>query len=382
MVSTSKQHPHTEASLWAMLLLSASLLLLCGVGLAIFQYQQHSRIILSAGDALFSRISQQLEQDLLNLYRPPVQALNLLALSSLSDSSDLEERLVHLPKMASVLSDNPQLNSLYHGWNNGDYMMLRPLRDSSLRSRFEAPDKADWMVWHIKVGDEQRQTLHLFLDDQLQLLERRRIADDGYDPRSRLWFRQARESDGQIITTPYIFFSTSEFGTTLARPAGPDAVVGADLTLGQLSQTLSALQITDSSELLVYDGQGTVIAYQDLYRILNAAHGSALRLKRFNELGSTLLARLAEDGYRIERQTRLVLEGQRWTVSQRRIDLHGVPDIYLAILVPEAELLTEAYRIRTQSLWITLVTSLILLPLFWLAARGALRRRHDRSASN
>lgn len=377
MVSTSKQQPHTEASLWVMLLLSASLLLLCGVGMAIFQYQQHSRIILSAGDALFSRISQQLEQDLLNLYRPPVQALNLLALSTLPDSSNLEERFAHLPKMATVLNDNPQLNSLYQGWGNGDYMMLRPLRDSSLRSRFEAPTGADWMVWHIKVEEDQRQTLHLFMDDNLSIIERRTIPDDGYDPRSRLWFKQARESEGQIITTPYIFFSTSEFGTTLARPAGPQSVIGADLTLGQLSRTLNALQITDSSELLVYDGEGTVIAYQDIYRILNAAHGSALRLKRFNELGSTLLARLAEDGYRIERQTRLVLEGQRWTVSQRRIDLHGVPDIYLAILVPETELLTEAYRIRRQSVWISLITSLVLLPLLWLTARGALRRRQN-----
>ncbi|PKM05461.1 MAG: hypothetical protein CVV16_01035 [Gammaproteobacteria bacterium HGW-Gammaproteobacteria-6] len=379
MPKATAPHHRNEPPLWAMLLLSTTLLLVLGVGQAIFQYQQHSRVILSTGDALFQRITQQVEQDLVNLFRPPIQALNLLALTELPDTQTIDARLSHLPKLARILEDNPQLNSLYQGWSTGDYLMLRPLKTAALRNRFDAPEQAFWMVWHIDATAEKRQVQHLFLDQQLTLIERRRVADDGFDPRSRPWYALARDSEAQIITTPYIFFSTSEFGTTLARPAGRDTVIGADLTLTQLSNTLNTQQITPSTELLMYDGSGVVIAYQDIYRILNPAHGGSLRLKRFNELGSTLLARLAEDGYQQERRTSLRLEGAHWIISQSRIDMQGIPDIFMAILIPEAELLEEAYRIRRQSVWFTLLASLVLLPVLWLSARGLFRLNRKRT---
>ncbi|MFT6464913.1 MAG: hypothetical protein ACJARL_001710 [Halopseudomonas sp.] len=358
-----------------LLAVSTLVALTLGVGLAIFHYQQQSKVILNTGETLFHHFSQQLETELLHLYQPPAQALNLLALSDLSSTISLEQRLNYLPQLAQVLVDNPQLNSLYQGWPTGDYLMLRPLRTPSLRTRFNAPAEAVWMVWHIQMGPGAGKTVHLFYDDQLQILEQRELFNDGYDPRQRLWYSQARGSGAQIITTPYIFFSTSEFGTTLARPTISGSVLGADLTLGQLSHTLAKLQLTAHSQLLLYDPEGTVIAYHDVARILNVAQGTGLRLKGFNELGSTLLARLAKDGYDQERLTSLVLEGQRWTLSQSRIDLDGLPETYLAILVPERELLAEAYRIRRHSVWITLIASLVLLPLAWLFITGLTRRR-------
>lgn len=370
---------HTSSALapstWVLLAVSTLVALTLGVGLAIFHYQQQSKVILNTGETLFHHFSQQLETELLHLYQPPAQALNLLALSDLSSTISLEQRLNYLPQLAQVLVDNPQLNSLYQGWPTGDYLMLRPLRTPSLRTRFNAPAEAVWMVWHIQMGPGAGKTVHLFYDEQLQILEQRELFNDGYDPRQRLWYSQARGSGAQIITTPYIFFSTSEFGTTLARPTISGSVLGADLTLGQLSHTLAKLQLTAHSQLLLYDPEGTVIAYHDIARILNVAQGTGLRLKGFNELGSTLLARLAEDGYDQERLTSLVLEGQRWTLSQSRIDLDGLPETYLAILVPERELLAEAYRIRRHSVWITLIASLVLLPLAWLFITGLTRRR-------
>ncbi|WP_339648464.1 cache domain-containing protein [Halopseudomonas pelagia] len=370
---------HTPSRLyppvWVMLTLSTLATLTLGVGLAIFHYQQQSKVILSTGETLFTHISQQIEQDLLRLYQPPIQALNLLALSDLTATTSLQQRLLHLPKLAQVLEDNPQLNSLYHGWPNGDYLMLRPLRNAPLRTRFDAPPQAMWMVWNIQRSGGTAEAVYVFLDPQLQVLAQRITINDGYDPRQRLWYTNAINSGAQIITTPYIFFSTSEFGTTLARPAAGGGVFGADLTLGQLSHTLANLQITEHSQLLLYDPEGTVIAYHDVGRILNVAQGTALRLKRFNELGSTLLAGLAEDGFRQERTARLQMEGQRWTLSQSRIDLSGLPETYLAILVPEQELLAEAYRIRRHSVWITLIASLVFLPAAWIGSIRLLQQR-------
>src|SRR5690606_20551266 len=43
--------------------------------------------------------------------------------------------------------------------------------------------------------------------------------------------------------------------------------------------------------------------------------------------------------------------------------------LHLALLVPEQELLAEAYRIRWQGALITLTTLLLCLPLGWLTSR-------------
>ena len=142
-----------------------------------------------------------------------------------------------------------------------------------------------------------------------------------------------------------------------------------------LSKTLHEQRITPSSKLLIYSGDGTVIAYQDIQRLQHTAQANDLSLKRFNQLGSTLLAALAMDGYRQERRITRELEGRNWIIQQQRIGLRGIQDTYLAVLVPEDELLADAYRIRSQSIWLSVAIFLVLLPILWFA--GRLRRQPD-----
>lgn len=357
-----------------------TIMLLIGIVLAAIQYWQQSRLIESAGQALFSSLSQRVQQSLNTAYRAPIQSLNLLALEPLDEARTLEDRLAFRDKLARVLIDSPHLSAIHIAWNDGDFLLLRPLLEREIRDRVDAPDGAVWLLWHIQQSGGEHHVDLLFYDQSFTLVDHRTNADEDFDPRTRPWYDAALGSDTHSITGPYVFFSTSEFGTTVARTAGLRTVVAADITLNRLSSTLSGHGTTDSSELLVYDSQGSVLAYRDARRIMNTAHGSALNMKSFHELGSTLLAALAEDGYKVERQTVLELEGQRWIVMQRQLDLLNRKDTYLAVLVPEAELLNSAYLIRRQSVWITLLLSLIVLPV--LATLGVWLARPRRSSNN
>lgn len=350
-------------------LITLAALLLIGSLLTAFQYQQLSRVMLSTGDELFQRLSLQVETQLENIYRPPSQALSLLSLSELPNTDTLSQRLPHLQAFAQMLEDNPQLNSVYIGWPDGDYLMLRPLDITDSENRFDAPEQAQLMAWHVQNEAGERHVTYLFMNRQLGIIEARLMADDGFDPRQRPWYVEASRAKEQIVTLPYVFFSTHEFGNTLGKRAANGAVLGADLTLGRLSKTLHEQKITASSQLLIYTGDGTVLAYQDEQRLLHTAQGSALSLKRFNQLGSTLLATLAVDGYQQERRITRELEGRRWIVQQRQVNLRGATDTYLAVLVPEDELLAEAYRIRSESVWISLAACLVLLPILWFSGR-------------
>ena len=356
-------------------LITLTTLLLSGTLLTLFQYHQLSRVMLSTSAELFERLNVQVETQLKILYQPPSQSLNLLSLGDLAKTRELSERLPHLPSFAQVLQDNPQLNSVYVGWPDGDYLMLRPLLAADNQNRFDAPEQASLMAWHVQNENGERSVTFLFMSQQLSIIEARLMADDGFDPRKRPWYIQAQKADEQIATLPYSFFSTRQFGSTLAKRAPNGAVFGADLTLGMLSKTLHEQRITPSSKLQIYSGDGTVIAYQDIQRLQHTAQANDLSLKRFNQLGSTLLAALAMDGYRQERRITRELEGRNWIIQQQRIGLRGIQDTYLAVLVPEDELLADAYRIRSQSIWLSVAIFLVLLPILWFA--GRLRRQPD-----
>jgi hypothetical protein len=371
----SRPQPETRPRpLWGFLVVGIVLIAL-GSALSIAHHQYQARqLTLASSEALFGHIVQRVQHSVNGTYRGPAQALNLLAHDPVADAHTLEQRLAYLGKLAQILNDLPHLGTVFVSWPNGDFMSLRPLLDSELRERFEAPGQAAWLLAHIVSSGDQRESEHRFYDRSLGLVEVRHQADGGFDPRQREWYLLARNSQSHIITSPHVFPATGEFGTTIARESAEGVVLGADITLDRLSASLAGHGVPASSELLLYDEEGTVVAYHDALRIRSTAHGSALRLRTFHELGSTMLARLAEDGYRIERQVSLTLEGQRWLVLQRRLTVPNLPDTFLAVLVPEAELFQAVQGQRRRSLLMEIASALILIALFCLSARLYFRR--------
>jgi hypothetical protein len=138
------------------------------------------------------------------------------------------------------------------------------LRTAHLKTLLKAPDTAAYQVWSIeRNASGQVHSQSLFFDQDLMLISRQDNPGDTYDPRSRAWFSSASHDNDQITTEPYIFFSTHNIGTTLARRSGEHVVMGADLTLAALSATLAKHVVTPATEIVLFDGQGNAIAYPD-----------------------------------------------------------------------------------------------------------------------
>ncbi|MGH8348622.1 MAG: hypothetical protein ACRES5_18935 [Pseudomonas sp.] len=83
------------------------LLLLTGVLLGLFNYQQTTQIILSSSEKLFNRIEQDVRLDLHATYEPIHHLLRLLALNPAGQSPDLAQRLALLEPFSQSLEDNP-----------------------------------------------------------------------------------------------------------------------------------------------------------------------------------------------------------------------------------------------------------------------------------
>ncbi|SEN07662.1 HD-GYP domain, c-di-GMP phosphodiesterase class II (or its inactivated variant) [Pseudomonas sp. ok272] len=342
------------------------LLLLTGVVLGVFNYRQTTRIILSSSEKLFERIEQGVRLDLQNTYRPIRHLLSLLVGSPSVEATNLEQRLALLKPFTQALKDTPELASLYVGYANGDFFMVRPLRNDPLKQTLKAPEGAAYQVWSIERGvpGANVRSESLFYDPSLALLERRENPDEAYDPRIRAWFGKASRNTDQITTEPYIFFSTHNIGTTLARHGSPNTVIAADLTLAQLSATLAEHQVTPNTEVVLFDGQANAIAYSNSNPLIVAGQGA--HLAKVRDLSPALAALLDNTN---SHDKRLSVAGHPWIFTRTSLQEGGPQGLELAIMVPEEELLADAYRMRWHGALITLATLLLCLPLGWLTSR-------------
>src|SRR5206468_8442323 len=141
-----------------------------------------------------------------------------------------------------------------------------------------------------------------------------------------------------------------DVGLTFARRSDVGvAAVGADLTLRDLSGVLQQQRLTPSSELVLFNADGVALAYDKPERLrLDTADRSHLRLAKVTELGSPVLARMMEE-FRVGTSTTksvIGVEGREWEGSVSRLPVEGEPrGLYLAVLSPQDELLSEARRI-------------------------------------
>ena len=340
------------------------LLLGSGVVLGYFNYQQTSKIILSSSDQLFTQMRKEVQASLRNTYQPIRNMINLLARNEQLSGRDRHERMVMLPIFSQALRDNPKLASIYVGYGDGSFFMVRPLRSEKLRQIFFAPDNAAYQVWSIdRISEQRLDSEYLFFDKQLQPISRRQNLKETYDPRTRPWYNGALQSPEHFTTAPYAFFSTGEIGTTLARKSTETTVVGADLTLDDLSATLAEHRLTTSTEVVLYSPDGSAVAYPDSARLV--IPGETLQLAQVKDL-SPVLADFLSLGLDADRQGAVRLNKQRWQISYSQFSEGGPQGLRLALLAPESELLADAYRIRWQGAVLTLCILLLCIPLGWL----------------
>ena len=346
------------------------LLLLLGIVLGVFNYQQTTLIILSSSQKLFSPIEHDVQQDLLNTYQPIRHALNLLALNPAAITDQVELRTGLLQPFLQTLEDNHTLAALYLGDDAGNFFLVRPLRNEADRLRLKAPPQASYEVWTINRSAHPgaAESTKQYLDASMAVLEQRAITNEVYDPRIRSWFIPEHTSTDQLTTPPYLFFTTREVGTTLSKRSTAKTVIGADVTLSELSSTLARHQVTPGTQIVLFGDDGRAIAYPDSSKLLNAQDPK--QLPKVSELSPALSTLMSQGG---DAQQRLD-DGQRqWIVTRFRVNDSGSNGLQLAMMIPEDELLADAYHLRWLGALVTLVALLLCLPLGWVTSRLLVR---------
>ena len=347
-----------------------TLVVVLGVVMSWQNYSKTSDIILSSADKMYDQVPRELLLDIKATYRPVGDTLGLLALTPLVRATSLPERLESVPLLVTALRNEPAVTGIQVGYADGDFFIVRPLSDSVLRQRFAAPDDALFMADHVEEGAAgERQLTRIFFDVTLQEIARDLPVKTDYDPRLREWYTQALDKTGLILTEPYLFYFMRMAGLTLAREVDNGVVVGSDVTLARLSETIGRYRVTPGTEIVLFGADGHALAYPDTGKLLQAADENGLRMARLSELGSPVLAFLGKDLKAEPRSLKFEFDNKPWEGAVRKITRDGIPAIYVLMASPLDELLADAVAIRKQSFMIMLIIILMTIPVVWYTAQ-------------
>lgn len=324
-------------------------------------YQSNKQALLLATSETAQQLGQTINEKAQRITGPAQSALQILSHDPLLEAKNLPQRLKRLPVLAETLASNSVLSAIYAGYDNGEFFLLRIL-NTALKQKYQVPDNAQYLLQTITVKNGTKVGEWHFYNQDLTIVSSEVKADYQYDPRGRSWYMDAQQHQGQILTAPYLFFTTKEIGITLAtRSPQGDAVIGMDASITDLSAQLTNLRLTPNSELTIIDKAEKVLAYSDTRRML-VQEGDNYRLSSLDQLGIDIFQQLTTANPAAGKIHPIHLEGQDWYTLWIPVSTFLEAGIKVLIAVPEAELLARAKEeIYNQLSWAILLTIVMLL---------------------
>ena len=353
-----------------------ALILLVGGVIGGLGYRISSEILETTASELNARIGRETVGEFSNIIGPAEMATRLLSYDGITQATSLEQRLQNIGFMREALNNSSALTSLYVGYGNGDFFMVRRIWDEADGRTFDAPAQSAFMVQSIVHKNGEVRGRYIFLDGGLKELRSDNPPDSAtaFDPRTRGWYKAAMAAEGQIKTAPYVFYTTQKVGTTIANRANKaDAVVGADIRLGTIGQSLARQKVTPGTQIVLVNEQGKTVGFEDAAKAVTIVDGIPVQTN-VADLGIPVFARMAVHLAHFDeaaaRSLALKVDGTDWHASIHPVKLEGSGQLFLMTAIPDDELMASAERLMRHSLIATILVILFAIPVTWLLARN------------
>ena len=338
-----------------------------------FNYSGMKSILLASTSEVIKRSGQNTISELLKIYEPVDGFVRILATHPIIDSNKTAERMNYVPFLRAGLDTEEAMSSVYIGYEDGSFFLLRTI-GSNYKPNFSIPEGAKYLLQTVEVNPGSSNiVLFFFYDSQLKELGSITPENYDYDPRTRDWYKNASEASSLIRTDPYIFFTTGEVGKTFALSTSQKtAVVGADVTLKALSNSLNAQKLTPSTQIALIDSKKNAIAYLNPDRLVLKGDEGKVTLARLDQLGVSVLGKIAErmEGTGIDSNFTLESGESNYFGFTSPIPVRGEEPHYLVIASPENELLEEARTGLNNTILITLGLLLFTLPIIFFVSKA------------
>ncbi|PYC36971.1 chemotaxis protein [Pseudomonas chlororaphis] len=187
---------------------------------------------------------------------------------------------------------------------------------------------------------------------------------DGFDPRVRPWYKGAESSSGSTLTEPYIDAATGQLiisVATASRHAGQSiGVVGGDLSLQTLVETLNALDFDGMGYAFLVSADGKILVHPD----------KALVMKSLSEAYPQNTPRINGDFSEIE------VEGKTRIVTFTPIK--GLPSVnwYIGLSVDKDKAFSMLSEFRASAIIATVIAVAIIIALLGMLIRVLMQPLH------
>jgi adenylate cyclase len=258
----------------------------------LLNYVSNDRIARLKGQELVERFRGEAMDSIREIF-DPIKSLIRAAAVIGNEQPDFYRDNRSIRYFFAILQHSPKIVSVYAGLNDGSFRQARRIDPQvPIYDKLPPPGTRFAYRWIEPKPGEKLIDRYRFLDangEALGTVE----GVTAYDPRHRMWYREATESGGLFITDPDAFAALGLIGFTVAEPFANDGVmrgaVAADLTLDGLSEYISEHRISPNALTYVLDQQGRVLAASDLSKTYSANKGK-VDLRHISELDNELPA--------------------------------------------------------------------------------------------
>lgn len=326
--------------------------------LIILGYQNSKAFNEKIAEERMGQSAEQIKLTFQNLTIPVFSSINALSASDFASQLHSDNQRRWIGQIDAIISNNPEIISVYLGYNDGRSFFFRTMGPAFMKSRFLAPKKA-----HLMVDINQRDGIQIrrFYDKNLALIATRTDTVD-YNPTTRPWFKDAPSNGSIHITAPYLYHFIQQKGISFSKRLAKDhAVVAVDITIDSLDVLLDTLTLSKKAQIIVFDDRKEIIAERgvDSDHTKNA-DPTLISHSPFQKL-------FDENKWQESVQT-IDYKGQKWRLNLVRIVSGNEQDLWLAKAVPEIELIRDAIQTRNNQIVLTLVMLLIGIFMVWWAS--------------
>ncbi|NVN80837.1 MULTISPECIES: methyl-accepting chemotaxis protein [unclassified Vibrio] len=160
----------------------------------------------------------------------------------------------------------------------------------------------------------------------------------GYDPRTRDWYKKPMATGQTVVTEPYIDVATNDLVVTIASPFntnGYSGVIGADLNLNTLIKDVVSIEQPGVYAFLV-DGEGNIVAHRD----------RNLTLKSVSNISSNLSSQKIQSLARDPEFVELTIDGAESLLSAKKVP-HT--DWYFTVVIDKTKSFASYRSLLRQS---------------------------------
>jgi len=342
------------------------------LGILIFLLINLSATIETMAMDLIKSKKEQTQHELDNFFKPVVEDIKTTigrAEGDFYDSLTLKEFDKHF---IPFIENSEPISSLMLANEHGDEKMLLGLDLTWInRHTFKGSEqiKADRYEWAYSKGQ---------FDSINQWKE-----ETDYDPRTRPWFLEAMQADGEINwTAPYTFFTTKDPGITASQmwinSHGTKHVFGFDLMLTDISVFTSNLQIIENGKVFILTDDDRVLGLPHDKKFNARDSMKANVLKPYSEIGVPVIGKSktkwdasgnTEECYSFDHG------GEKWwgTISEYQL---GQNTLHIGVVAPESDFLAAIEQTRMM-----IIGGFVLIFLFTIVITRSYRQIRFANAS-